>query len=334
MHFIALFFLCISILIMKSNIWLKTESNNNYFYNRKNKKFYLSHPVFSYIGQLIDKNDDVETWFKNIHEKIYIKNFGHFSKSEIEYYLKKYYFFESVGIFARSNFAKEITLKLSEEEVESSLANCDDVAFELTQQCNLNYKYCTYNDNFDWFEERRLKKLEFINAKKIIDYILNLSESNLNQSFKKEIHFSFYGGEPLLEFTLIEKIVNYIKIKKLKRTKTAFTMTTNGTLLSKHINFFVENNFNLLISIDGNEIHSTYRVYSNGKPSYSSVMKNILYLRGQYPKYFETNVDFNSVLTNRSNSHEIRQFFKNTFNKSSNIFSNRRDKRRKGKRIY
>ena len=305
---------------MRANIRLKTKYNNNYFYNRKKKQYYLSHPVFLYICQITEEKINIETWFNSILEKVYIQDYGYFSKAEVKYYLEKYKFLKTLGIVTDTNFTKKVALKLKKEEIETSLANCNNVTFEVTQQCNLSCKYCTYNTNYDWFEKREAKRLEFNKAQYIIDHVLYLSESRLNKSFIKEISFSFYGGEPLLAFVLVKRIVNYITSKKLAKTKVAFAMTTNGVLLSKYVDFLVENRFDLLISLDGNEIHNSYRVFKNGKESFSVVIKNIEHLRSHYPDYFATHVKFNSVLNNQSNIYEIRQFFKKKFDKQSNVF--------------
>lgn len=52
-------------------------------------------------------------------------------------------------------------------------------------------------------------------------------------------------------------------------------MTTNATLVHKHIDFLVENEFKLLISLDGNEVNHSYRVFNNNKNSHKTVIKNI-----------------------------------------------------------
>jgi len=61
-----------------------------------------------------------------------------------------------------------------------------------------------------------------------------------------EVTVGFYGGEPLLEFELIKKCVEYTKsIIEGKRVK--FNMTTNGTLMSDEImDYLFENEFNVI----------------------------------------------------------------------------------------
>lgn len=54
-----------------------------------------------------------------------------------------------------------------------------------------------------------------------------------------------------------------------------FSMTTNGTLLDRYMDFLVKWDFSLFVSIDGNEYHNSFRTYANGKNSYEKVYDNI-----------------------------------------------------------
>lgn len=106
----------------------------------------------------------------------------------------------------------------------------------ITHKCNLNCKYCPtikINESMNWYI-----------AKKSID-LLNRLKSNDKYRIK------FFGGEPLLEFDLIKKIVKYNKnSNKIFR----YELTTNGILLTERkIEFFKKNNFELNVSIDGDK---------------------------------------------------------------------------------
>ena len=77
-------------------------------------------------------------------------------------------------------------------------------------------------------------------------------------------------------------------------------MTTNAMLLDRYIDFLVQKDFTLLISLDGNEYQSGYRVDRNGNSSFKQVTKNIQKVKDSYPTFFEKNVNFNAVLHNRN----------------------------------
>lgn len=96
-------------------------------------------------------------------------------------------------------------------------------------------------------------------------------------------------------------------------------MTTNGILLDQHINFLVENNFQLLISLDGSESNNEYRLTKNNKNSYNIIIRNVHELKDKYPKYFESNVNFNAVLHNKNSINEIISHIGAEFGKTPTI---------------
>jgi len=84
-------------------------------------------------------------------------------------------------------------------------------------------------------------------------------------------------------------------------------------------NFLVQHNFNLLISLDGDEIGNEYRVLKNGKPSFYKILAQVENLRDRYPKYFEKKVNFNAVLHNKNSVSGIYNYFTRTFGKYPSI---------------
>jgi len=73
-------------------------------------------------------------------------------------------------------------------------------------------------------------------------------------------------------------------------------MTTNAVLLDKYMAFLVENEFEMLISLDGNRYNDSYRMFKTGKTSFDKVVANVDRLYTKYPSYFKDKVNFNSVL--------------------------------------
>lgn len=70
---------------------------------------------------------------------------------------------------------------------------------------------------------------------------------------ENSFYLKFYGGEPLLNFNLIDKIVNSLENKNIKPQKRAiYTITTNGSLLTEEIiQFFDRRRFLVTLSFDG-----------------------------------------------------------------------------------
>lgn len=96
-------------------------------------------------------------------------------------------------------------------------------------------------------------------------------------------------------------------------------MTTNGLLLNKYMDFLVENNFSLLISLDGNKTDNCNRILQNGKHSFSLVKQNCDLLMKKYPAYFASSVNFNTVFTKDATIKSIIDFFYKSYNKFSSL---------------
>jgi len=314
--FFAGFILHISNLIfMKSNIPFKTKNKNNYFYNRKNKSIFLTHPISSYLLEIYEQGKDMEEEISKIEGNIHINDYGSFSKEDVIYYYNKIQFLNSVNQLDASLFEKNINIKISEKEAKEFFANGENIVFEVTQRCNLNCNYCTYGEYYNWFENRVDEDLQFIKAKRLLDYYIELAKSQYNKSFKHEVTIGFYGGEPLLNFPFIEKVVNYVKKIKSDYLDFNFLMTTNALYLKKYSDFIAKNNFQLLISLDGDKNNNEYRVYKNNKPAFQQIIDNITFLKEKYSDYFEKRVGFNAVLHNKNSVKEIYTFFQKEFNK-------------------
>jgi len=156
------------------------------------------------------------------------------------------------------------------------------ITLQVTQDCNLRCKYCTYSGNYTHQRghEKRVMTLE--NMKKSIDFIMRRSRK------VKEINIGFYGGEPFLEIDNIKKCVDYIK-QSYKGKTVKYTVTTNGTLLNdKVVNFLLENeSFSINISFDGpKELHDINRVFVDGSGSYDCIMTQVTHIKNNYPKLF------------------------------------------------
>jgi uncharacterized protein len=156
-------------------------------------------------------------------------------------------------------------------------------------------------------------------ARKLLDYLADLWNSPLNKSHNKVINIGFYGGEPLLNVLFIKKVVEYMKQMNLKHNAFRFSMTTNGTLIEKYMDFLCENNFDLSISLDGNEANNAYRVFKNGNPAYNTILKNIDALKKKYPYYYDKHVSFISVLHNKNSVSDVYHYYKNYHRKKPTI---------------
>jgi len=85
------------------------------------------------------------------------------------------------------------------------------------------------------------------------------------------------------------------------------------------MDYLKEHDFFLLVSLDGNEKNTEYRVDKSGKSVFDCIVRNVDALREKYPDYFQKRVNFNSVLHNKNSVEEIYRFFKDRYDKIPTI---------------
>ena len=188
--------------------------------------------------------------------------------------------------------------------VEDGLQN---VTLEVTESCNLRCKYCIYHEDHTEYREFGSQKMNWDTAKAAIDYLRNHS------GHTKKPHIGFYGGEPLLNFEIIRKSVLYAK--EVFEKELLFALTTNATLVTEEIaNFFAENGFNLIISLDGpKDMHDANRVFTDGTGSFEKACAGIRKLINAYENHQCTDrLGFNVVVSGPDYEKDydaIQQFF-------------------------
>jgi len=300
------------------------ESNggNKYVHDSKNRQTILCHPILHYLLQLKEAGTEPVQWFRQWKENsIAIDNYGNAAREDIRYYLRKYSMLRENGFFDTLDQEATLDVVITAADIERILANTKIVTFETTDKCNLKCAYCGYGKFYENYDRRENKNLDTKVAKRLLTYLQNLWNSPLNCSHDRNIYIGFYGGEPLLNFPFIEEIIHYLKNLPMLHNRFSFSMTTNGLLINKYMDFLAEHNFNLLISLDGDETSNGYRVFKNGKPAYKTILENVLALKKVYPEYFRSKVNFNAVLHNKNSVSQVFHYFKNTFSKSPSISS-------------
>ena len=160
------------------------------------------------------------------------------------------------------------------------------MCLNVSHLCNLRCEYCfadggTYNG--------AAENMSLDVALKAIDMIVSKSANRHN------LEVDFFGGEPLLNFDVVKKTVEYARsIEKAHNKNFRFTITTNAMLLNEEIiDFFNKEMYNVVVSIDGRRsVHDCVRKTASGKGSFDTAIKNALrfkqlrkgqyYIRGTY----------------------------------------------------
>ena len=207
---------------------------------------------------------------------------------------------------------------ISSEQIISNLVLLKNLCFEVTDACNLACDYCVYRDLYGDHDERHGKMMEFQQAKAVIDYLANYWANEITGRLEDRLTISFYGGEPLLNMTLIKDVIQYLKKTNLNR-QIIYNMTTNAMLLDKHIDYLVENDFSLLVSLDGDLKGNGHRRQHNGSSSFQQVFNNLKYAMRKYPDYFAKRVRFNVVLHDLNDVDTSIKFIHSEFGSIPNI---------------
>lgn len=143
----------------------------------------------------------------------------------------------------------------------------------VTQSCNLRCVYC--------YEDKTNARMEEATAFRAVDWFIRKSED------MRLIHIVFFGGEPLLNFPLIQAVVDYAEKAAQKAGKQVkYSITTNGTLLEdEKIQFLEKHNIVTMISFDGlKELQDTQRPFPTGSGSYDLVVPKIKKLLEAMPQ--------------------------------------------------
>lgn len=147
--------------------------------------------------------------------------------------------------------------------------------------CNLRCNYCYVFKEIGQGKKKHKKEkkaMTFSVAKKSIDFLMNEAKD------AKECLIYFFGGEPLLNFDIIKKTVNYAIGQARKRSKKLFfKIATNGTLLTSQImDFFNRYHFAIVLSIDGpKEAHDSLRFMGKEKSCFDLLTPKIKQLLGK-----------------------------------------------------
>lgn len=125
------------------------------------------------------------------------------------------------------------------------------LALYITNKCNFRCEYC------------------FVNfGEEIMDF--SLAKKAINDFYERDRNVipTFMGGEPLIEWSLIKKIVNFAEEKGIKR----FNVATNGLLVNKQkMDYFSKHNFTIQFSFDGIEESQNSRKKYDGNTSDSRI---------------------------------------------------------------
>ncbi len=169
------------------------------------------------------------------------------------------------------------------------------LCLNVAHDCNLRCKYC-FADEGEYHGRKALMSEEV--GKAALDFLVK------NSGGRRNLEVDFFGGEPLLNWEVVKKLVEYGRSLEKEHNKNfRFTITTNGTLLNDEILSYVNKEMgNIVLSIDGRkEVNDAMRPRRGGQGSYDDIV----------PKY-------QKVAESR---HQLRYFVRGTFTHNNLDFS-------------
>ena len=198
---------------------------------------------------------------------------------------------------------------------------------EATEDCNFRCKYCPNTINVgSELRHHTHKKMSFETAKAAIDYYYSQYTKifqQLSEEKKKLLldtlppTLSWYGGEPLLNFDVMEQATEYFKSLPwdsigIDKSKLYFSTNSNMSIMNDRIlDFLVSNKVQLFASLDGpKEENDKCRVFPNGKGTYDIIATNLRKIRERDPEYFKEHVSLLSVRAKGYNQEVCESFFK------------------------
>jgi len=232
------------------------------------------------------KKINLERGITEIHQFIYQNNYYLFHVGDMKAYkinndlyqeIENLYKCNSIDTTDITDELKDALIKLNlfspktisrKKVINSKKIPITSISLNVAQECNMRCIYCY--GGIGEYNEKGL--MDFETAKKSVDFLIK------NSLDKKDISIIFFGGEPLLNFSLIKKTVQY-SLGKVKNTnkRLHYSITTNGSLFNNEINKFLNKyHFSVTVSFDGDkEIQDNNRPMANKKSSYDVIKPNL-----------------------------------------------------------
>jgi uncharacterized protein len=210
------------------------------------------------------------------------------------------------GDSAAPDLRPHIANPYSSERIAPALSgNLRMLVLETTRNCNLACSYCIDGDAYAQKNCVHLANLTRADALAAIDLLAEGAAGH-----DKPLIVSFYGGEPLLRFDLLEECSAYARDRAGPRG-VLFSVTTNGTLFDdEKVDFLVGNEVSVLVSLDGpRAVHDRFRLTKKGAPTHDRVMKALARIRSRYPDWAARLLRLSIVVMPGADLAGLQEFF-------------------------
>lgn len=280
--------------ISRMGVLFTTEFSNYFYDTGTGKVLMLDDGIYFLFDALFSENTSTAVWDNVANNSI--DNLYEFLQTIV-----------SQNLLLCPEVKRLYTGKHFDNLQENVEKNLQQVTLELTGKCNLRCGYCIYNDSYEKNRTFNQNVMSYEIAKAAIDYCVIHSND--------EIAVTFYGGEPLLEFSLMKWTIEYA-LEKLHDKKLTFSLTTNLTLVNEEIAEYLASieNLSVVCSLDGPpKVQNSYRKFCDGKGSYQDAIRGLETLSRAFAKSLKNRLAINAVLAppyTYEKINEINDFFK------------------------
>ena len=241
------------------------------------------------VSELVPELDRPETLSDGVKAQVKSRLAGNYPEVEIEEALEDIQELIDAEQLLTKDIYKDFVMDFKKRKTVVK-ALCLHIAHD----CNLACKYC-FAEEGEYHGRRALMSYEV--GKKALDFLIE------NSGNREHLEVDFFGGEPLMNWDVVKRLVEYGRSKEeAHHKKFRFTLTTNGVLLNDEVMEFCNREMsNVVLSLDGRpEVNDKMRPFRNGKGSYELIVpkfqkfaesreQNNYYVRGTFTRH---NLDF------------------------------------------
>lgn len=161
------------------------------------------------------------------------------------------------------------------EEVVTDGSRLDYLELIMAEACNFRCTYCIHFNNLE--TSNRLdagkKPITFERAKETVDKYLALLASHN----KREARINFGGGEPLIAWAIMHRVLTYCREEHGTAFDFRFSINTNGSLITREIaGVLKEFGVEIAVSLDGlKDGNDQVRITGGGKGTFDVIVAGI-----------------------------------------------------------
>jgi len=162
----------------------------------------------------------------------------------------------------------------------------------VTNHCNFRCSYCFVNSIYSYKKrlELQISKHNKVMSPEIARVSIETVIELLQKNGKQSLHIQFFGGEPIINWGVIEHVLETFGNGLNHGIKISYSIVTNGSLIDEKISEYLKrHNVAVIISFDSPK--DRHRILANGTESIHAIEGCLVNLA----KY-DNRVVFNSVL--------------------------------------